>query len=164
MPIFVLIRYKIQDLLLKAAKGEQYESELLFVTNFYGGDLDKVRLETQLTMVESLCSEFDNPCFSDILEKFKSLPSAKQNHFSEVVILLRLVLVMPATNAVSERSASALHLIKTYLRSSMSQLRMNNLMVLHIHKQNLDQLNMVEVANDFVTGNEHRLTPFGHFM
>jgi len=149
---------KIQDLLLKAVKSEQYESELLFVTNFYGGDLDKVRLETQLTMVESFCSEFDNPHFSDIFGKFKSLSSAEQSHFSEVVILLQLVLVMPATNAVSKRSASVLCLIKTYLRSSMSQFRMNNIMVLHIHKQNLDQLNMVEVANDFVTGNEHRLT------
>ena len=83
--------------------------------------------------------------------------SAEQSHFSEVVYLLRLLLVMPATNAVSEHSASALRLIKTYLRSSMSQLRMNNLMVLHIHKENLDQLNMVEVANDFVTGSEDRL-------
>ena len=45
--------------------------------------------------------------------------------------------MMPATNAASEHSASALRLIKTHSRSSMSQLRMNNLMVLHIHKQNL---------------------------
>ena len=82
---------------------------------------------------------------------FKSLPQVEQSHFSEVVYLLRLLLVMPATNAVSECSASALRLIKIYLRSSMSQLRMNNLMVLHIHKQNLDQPNMVEVTNDFVT-------------
>lgn len=70
---------------------------------------------------------------------------------------------MPATNAVSEHSASALCLIKTYLRSSMSQLRMNKLMVLHIHKQSLDQLRMVEVANDFVAECEHRLTLFGKF-
>ena len=57
----------------------------------------------------------------------------------------RLILIMmPATNAVIERSASALRLIKTYLTTSMSQLRMNNLMVLHIHKQSLNQLSMVE--------------------
>ena len=68
---------------------------------------------------------------------------------------------MPATNAVSERFASAFHLIKSYLRTSMSQLRMNNLMVLHIHKQSLDQLSMVEVANDLVAESEHRLTLFG---
>ena len=70
---------------------------------------------------------------------------------------------MPSTNVVSEHSASALRLIKTYLRTSMSQLRMNNLMVLHLYKQSLDQMNMVEVANDFVAESEHRLTLFGKF-
>ena len=154
---------KLQDILLKSAKGEQYENELLFVTDFYCGDIDKARLETQLTMVKPLCSDLESPSFKDIIEKFKSLSQAERSHFSEVVNLLRLLLVMPATNAVSERSTSALRLIKTYLRSSMSQMRMNNLMVLHIHKQNLDQVNMVEVANDFVTGSEHRLTLFGRF-
>ena len=154
---------KIQDLLLKSANGEQFENEILFVTDFYGGDIDKAKLETQLTMVESLCSDLESPDFRDIVEKFKSLSQAEQSHFSEVVYLLRLLLAMPATNAVSEHSASALRLIKTYLRTSMSQLRINNLMVLHIHKQNLDHLNMVEVANDFVTGSEHRLTLFGTF-
>ena len=136
---------------------------MLFVTDFYGGDIDKTRLETQLTMVKTLCSDLESPGFRDIAEKFKSLSQAEQFHFSEVVNLLRLLLVMPATNAVSERSASALRLIKTYLRSSMSQLRTNNLMVLHIHNEHLDQLNMVEVANDFISGSEHRLTLFGKF-
>ena len=40
---------------------------------------------------------------------------------SEVVKLVRLLLVMPAMNAVSERSFSAMRRIKTYLRSTMLQ-------------------------------------------
>ena len=67
---------------------------------------------------------------------------------------------MPAT---SERSASSLHLFKTYLRATMSQLRMKNLMVLHIHKQSLDQMSMIKVANDSVAEGEHQLTLFGKF-
>ena len=126
------IYIKLQDL-LKSAKGEQYENELLFITDFYSGDLDKARLEIQLTMVKSLCSDLESPSFKYTIEKFKSLSQAEQSHFSKVVNLLRLLLVMPATNTVSERSASALRLIKTCLRSSMSQLRMNNLMVCFIY-------------------------------
>ena len=61
---------KIQDL-LKSAKGEQFENEILFVTDFYGGDIDKARLETQLTMVKSLCNDLESPGFRDIVEKFK---------------------------------------------------------------------------------------------
>ena len=67
---------------------------------------------------------------------------------------------MPAT---SERSASSLRLIKSYLRATMSQLRMKNLMVLHIQKQSLDEMSMIKVANDSVAEGGHQLTLFGKF-
>ena len=40
---------------------------------------------------------------------------------SEVSIILKLLLVLPASNAQSERVFSQLRLIKNYLRNSMSQ-------------------------------------------
>ena len=43
--------------------------------------------------------------------------------------------VMPATSAVSERSFSALKRVKTYLRSTVGEGRLNHLMVLHVHKE-----------------------------
>jgi len=67
---------------------------------------------------------------------------------------------MPATSAVSERSASALHQVKTYLRTTMSQARLNNLMLIHIQT---DKLCLEHCLNEFVTGNEHRLTVFGKY-
>ena len=57
---------------------------------------------------------------------------------SEVLLLGKIFMVMPATNAVSERSFSALKRIKSYLRSTTSN---NRLMVLHVHKYKLDKLN-----------------------
>ena len=56
-----------------------------------------------------------------------------QTLLSEVCTLASLILVMPATNAVSERSFSALRRLKTYLRSTTTQTRLNNIKVLHIH-------------------------------
>ena len=44
--------------------------------------------------------------------------------FSEVMKIFELVLVLPATNATSERSFSKLKLIKTTNRASMSQERL----------------------------------------
>ena len=70
---------------------------------------------------------------------------------------------MPATNAVSERSFSALRRVKSYLRSTMTQSRLNNLMVLHVHKERTDCLDIVAVANDFVSASEHRSSIFGTF-
>ena len=70
---------------------------------------------------------------------------------------------MPATNAVSERSFSAMRRLYTYLRTNMSQNRLNNMMVLHVHKEKTDALKLVNVANEFVFGSEHRLKQFGKF-
>ena len=63
---------------------------------------------------------------------------------------------MPATNAESERSFSAVRRIKTYLRSTMSQQCLNHLMLLHVHESHIDNLEFIDVANDFIDGNEHR--------
>ena len=70
---------------------------------------------------------------------------------------------MPATNAVSERSFSAMRRPYTYLRTNMTQNRLNNSMVLHIHKEKTDDLSMVDIANYFVEGSEHRMSIFGKF-
>ena len=64
--------------------------------------------------------------------------------------MIKLVLVMPGTNAVGERSFSAMRCLYTYLRTNMRSSRLNNAMVLHIHKDQRDKLSIVDEANDFV--------------
>ena len=76
-----------------------------------------------------------------------------------MVTLVKIVLVNPATNAVSERTFSAMRRLKTYLRSTQ---RLNAVMVLHVHKERTDSLSMVDLANQFVC-NEHRMSVFGTF-
>ena len=49
---------------------------------------------------------------------------------------------MPATNSTSERSFSALRQLKTYLQNTMSQEQLSSLMVLHVHKNITDALDM----------------------
>jgi len=82
---------------------------------------------------------------------------------SEVVTLLQLILVMPATNTSSERSFSALRRVKNYLRSTMAQDRLNHAMLLHCHKELTDDLNLLTVANQFVDLSSHRLSIFRKF-
>ena len=74
-----------------------------------------------------------------------------------VCLAFQLLLVMPETNATSERSFSALRRIKTYLRSTMSQARLNHLMVLHYHQDFTDSLDIKLVANDFISAHESRM-------
>ena len=67
------------------------------------------------------------------------------------------------TNAISERSCSTLRRIKTYLRSTMTQSRLNHRMMLNSYKKALGELSLVKVANAFCRKNETRLNIFWKF-
>ncbi len=65
---------------------------------------------------------------------FKATTPVQRELLSEVCQLFQLLLVIPATNAVSsEKSFSASRRVKTYLRLTMAQDRLNHIMTLHIH-------------------------------
>ena len=57
----------------------------------------------------------------DVRKYIQSLSDAEHVFVSEVATLLNLILVLPSTNAVSERSFSAMRRLKTYLRATMRQ-------------------------------------------
>ena len=69
----------------------------------------------------------------------------------------------PATNAVIERSASSVRRIKNWLRSTMSQERLNHCMLLSVHKEKTDEINLKNVANVFCEAIEERRRTFGIF-
>ena len=84
---------------------------------------------------------------------FQTLSPVEHQFYDMVMKLTKIILTMPATNAISERSFSALRRMKTWLRSTMNQTRLNWCMVLHIHNDDTDKLNIVDVANEFVSRN-----------
>ena len=69
---------------------------------------------------------------------------------------MKVILVMPATNALGEKSFSALRRIKNYLRSTMTQKGMNNLMLMSVYKEDADNLSLIDVAENFYSRNTHR--------
>ena len=131
----------------------------------YREDLDRSDLETQLEIFSQMEMEpaGDVLQFRDIHRHLKLLSSSQLGLISQVAKLAKLVLLMPATNAVSEQRASAMRRIKTYLRSSMTQTRLNNVMVVHVHKHLTDSVDCVKVLYEFASANEDRKTHFGKF-
>ena len=97
-----------------------------------------------------------------IAEVFNGVGITKQM-FSEVDKLLRLYFTVPVTTCTAERSFSCLRRIKTYLRSSMTEERLNNVILLHVHKDETDQLDLEEVASTFISANDRRRSFFGSF-
>ena len=83
--------------------------------------------------------------------------------FSEIIVLVKLLLLAPATNAISECSCSTLRRIKTFLCSAMTQIRLSHCMMLNTHKEALRELCLIEIANEFCRINEARLNIFWKF-
>ena len=89
-------------------------------------------------------------------EYFLSLSQGQRLLVPQVVALLQFILIIPATNAISERSFSALRLLKSYLRTTTIQERLNYLMLLDVHKKRTDVLDMQAVVTEFIGESEHR--------
>ena len=81
----------------------------------------------------------------------------------EVAKLVTVYLTFPVTSATAERSFSSLRRIKTYLRSSMTAYRLNNLFLLYVHLPLTEKLDLVEVAREFVSANSRRQRYFGQY-
>lgn len=154
----------LEDLLVKAVKKENYDEELKFVVEFYKDDFNQDQLSMQLAVLSSNISSDSAQDLKSILQYLQNLSEAQRLLLSEVCTLASLVIVMPATNAVSERSFSSLRRLKSYLRSTMTQTRLNNLMVLHVHSNLTDKLSLTEVGNEFIQDSTHRETIFGKFL
>ena len=76
--------------------------------------------------------------------------------YPNVVIAYRILFTMPVTVASAERSFSKLKLLKNYLRSTMSQERLNGLATLCIEKKLLDKVDSNTIINDFASRNVRR--------
>ena len=163
-----LVYRSLEDLLIKAANQKEYAQQFDQVTSFFGDDIQPQLLSSQL----QIFSDYFKPIceggqkiilLKECVAYLRELSSAHKEFYSEVCTIARLILVMPATNATSERSFSAMRRVKTYLRSTMHQQRLNHLMFLSIHKDKLDSLDIKTTANEFVQGSEHSLSYFGKF-
>ena len=133
-------------LLLKALHEEDFGLEHQQISSFFGSDLDKFKLETQLTTLTHIIDE-KQVAIKDPKKIISSLNAFQRMLVSEVLKLGKLILLLPAIYAVSARSCSTLCRVKTYLQSSMTQESLNYCLVLASYKEQVDKLNLVEVAN-----------------
>jgi len=83
--------------------------------------------------------------------------------FEDVELLARLLMVCPARSCEVERSFSAMCRLKTWLRNSTSQVRLNAAAVCHIHKDRLDSVSDTAVAAEFAGRTATRRAASGHY-
>ena len=99
--------------------------------NIYKEDLDRSLLSAQLQSLAFVeraeTTAGTELSLAECLKMLRGLSPSQKSFFSKVCQLAHLILVMPATNAVSERTFSTMRRLTTYLRSTMCQDRLNTL-------------------------------------
>ena len=117
--------------------GLEYQNQLEVVLSDYSEEINQYRFSTQLQILKSKFVDSNEKIVSAVINYMKNNIGVQADFYSEIIILLKLYLLLPATNAVSERSASAIRRIKNWLRSTMSQERLNHCVLPSISNEKL---------------------------
>ena len=56
------------------------------------------------------------------------------NSYSFLAVLIQILATLPVTTATNKRSFSALRYLKTYLRNTTKEVRINGLALLYVHR------------------------------
>ena len=101
----------MEILLSKALRDEDFDHELQQNPSFFSNDLHKFKLETQLKTLTHIVDE-KKVGIKDAVTIISSLNASKKLLVCEALRLVKLILAVPPTNAVSERLCSTLHRFK----------------------------------------------------
>ena len=95
----------IQEVFLNSLKGELFQENLDVVMDIFCDDLNREELEARLITLKFYP---DEPIIDakELVKFLQGLTAAQRRLMPQVVILAKLLLIIPATNAVSERSFS----------------------------------------------------------
>ena len=83
------------------------------------------------------------------------LPLIDKITFPNIYTALQIAATIPVTSCSCERSISVLRRLKTYLRNTMGQARMNGLAMMNVHRE--ISLDTNKVINQFARDNPRRM-------
>ena len=138
----VLNDFYIVPSVFLSCSGVSWKVKLMKFVKIYESDLPYPRkMSTEIDLWEKFWKEnYSSPVPSSISE---SLAVIDQVAFQNLLTTLRILGVIPVTSCECGRSISALRRLKTWLRSTMGEDRLNGLALMHIN-------NDVKVDTDMV--------------
>ncbi|KAL4119494.1 hypothetical protein QTP88_012301 [Uroleucon formosanum] len=119
--------------------------------NKYENDLNKIEFISELESFKEHVNNIDDDLKrATFFEMLNFIYKNKlQDAYPNISVAYQIYLTMPVTSVSCERSFSKLKLIKTYLRSTTEQARLNHLSILSIENKIARQINYEDIINDF---------------
>ncbi len=165
---FSVLSY-IETVLIAAANSLDFDLRNLDeLKHLYTADIDFEQLDGELKLLKGIIKQHlpevkevtsVHTITSLLCNAEATVPINAVLH--NVVRLLQSYLLAPMSAASGERSFSSQRRVKTYLRSTMTEARYSNLMVLHVDEDRTDKLNLNLIAKQFIQKKERRIRFFG---
>lgn len=132
-----------------------------FITKFYKDDFDNDRLINDRDMFLQLLNRQNEHATSlrEVVTFLQKYDWAR-GLIPEFVRFVRMITTIPGSSCSNERSFSVLRRLKTYLRSTISQDRLNSIAILHVYSDLTDKLDIDNLLNKFIIVNSKRSTVF----
>ncbi|XP_034594592.1 uncharacterized protein [Setaria viridis] len=145
---------------LETAKGIALEIDIVSslegaLTRDGKSDIDANELFVELMFLQDFIPE-ENMGPIEILKFLK-----RHDYFPNAIIAYRVLLTIPRTVASAERSFSKLKLLKSYLRSTMTQERLNDLAMIALESDILEKIEYEFIIENFISRNTKRMMLFG---
>lgn len=141
-PSFTLT--KLHPAQMKNISSEELEEACEEFKNFYG----LTNIKNEIELWKKIWEEKPESIKMSVVEILKET----EDFFPETKKALKILVALPCTTCTVERSFSSLRRIKTWLRSTMSETRLNGLAMMSVHRQhifkNLDEF-VNKVTNEF---------------
>jgi len=135
---------QLSSLLLESPRIQRYqELQMVLVRGIITDvvheypELSSRTLQAELDMFRRLLALLDENSVASLsvcVDTFRNMAPAMRFMLPTVESLVRLLLINPASSASAERSFSGLRRLKSYIRSTCGQLRLNNIVLCHVHK------------------------------
>jgi len=119
----------------------------------YGKDTDTRKWHNQLELLPDICvsaSHKSDDKVTTVCQLAELMDKEQINSptmlMSEINTLLWIYYTIPVTSVTAERTFSAMCGLKSYMRATMTQKRVNNVMLMHCHKDWVDARELISVA------------------
>lgn len=118
-----------------------------FIDHYKSFQINTLSLSSEFSSIKATLEIDNNSQFKLelILNIVLNLPFA----FPETTKILSIMLTLPVTTASNERFFSSLKRIKNFLRTSIGDERLNDLMVLGVEIEEVKQINLNDAVDDF---------------
>lgn len=146
--------FKIIPSIIKGSDRHEVETNVLAFSGTHRDDLpspDNMKAELHIWINRWSGQDMENPPQTAAA----ALNVTDQAFFPNIYTLLKLLCTTGVTSCECERSISALRRLETYLRTTMSQDRINGLALMHVH-YDID-IEIDWVINEFAQRNPRRM-------